>query len=128
MSKNCNFPYDLTGLPDVSVDKKSNVPLEQRGDSYNTRVKQTAVNGGLYGGSSTHVDRAHIPKPVYPTGAFFTSVLLPHANPPPGAIKQIVGLNRPGNNYAAAEPVSWYQNTPIDNMGPFRIKGIDGSK
>ena len=26
MSKNCNFPYDLTGLPDVSVDKKSNVP------------------------------------------------------------------------------------------------------
>ena len=70
----------------------------------------------------------HIFPNQYTLGAFFTSVLLPHANPPPGAIKQIVGLNRPGNNYAAAEPVSWYQNTPKITWDHYRIKGVDGSK
>ena len=125
-SKNCNFPYDLTGLPDTPVDKESEVPLELRGDSYDTPMKPTAVNGGLYSGKP--VDRAHIPKPVYANGAYFTSVLLPEANPPPGAVEQTIGLNRPGNNYAPAPAVSWYQNTPLENMGPYRIKGVKGRK
>ena len=71
--------------------------------------------------------RAHIPKPVYPSSTFFTSVLLEEANPPV-FIEQTIGLNRPGNNYVAAPASHWYQNAPIENFGPFRIKGVDPRK
>lgn len=125
MSKQCNF-YGLTGLPDIQVDKPGKVPLELRGDSYDEAIKTTAKNGGLYGGK--HADRAHIPKPVYPTSTYFTSVLLESANPPPGAIEQTIGLNRPGNNYVAAPASHWYQNAPVDNSGPFRVKGVNPRK
>jgi hypothetical protein len=125
MSKHCNF-YGLTGLPDKQVDKPSSVPLELRGNSYDEAIKTTAKNGGLYGGKPA--DRAHIPKPVYPTSTFFTSVLLPEANPPIGAVEQTIGLNRPGNNYVAAPASYWYQNAPVENNGPFRIKGIHPRK
>ena len=50
MSNNCNFPYELTGLPDVPVDKSSKIPLELRGDSYDKPIQTTALNGGLYSG------------------------------------------------------------------------------
>ena len=57
-------------------------------------------NGGLYGGPA--VDRAWIPKPVYPTSSYFTNYLLEEANPPPGAVEQAIGINRPENSYTAA--------------------------
>ena len=78
-------------------------------------------NGGLYGGPN--VDRAWIPKPVYPTSSYFTNYLLEGANPPPGAVEQAIGINRPGNSYTAAPHSYWYQKAPRENDGPFRIKG-----
>lgn len=117
----CKNTECLNELEDIPVDKESSVPLEHRGDSYHVRIQPTMKNGGLYGGPN--VDRAWIPKPVYPTSSYFTNYLLEEANPPPGAIEQAIGINRPGNSYTAAPHSYWYQKAPRENDGPFRIKG-----
>ena len=50
------------------------------------------------------------------------------ANPPPGAVEQAIGTNRPGNNYTAAPFVKWYDDTTEVNNGPFNLKVIETKK
>jgi hypothetical protein len=118
MPCDCN----LTDKRDYSVDKESEVPMELRADTYDETIQATSKNGGLYGGVAA--DRSWIPKPVYPTSAYFTNYLLKSANPPPGAMEQAIGTNRPGNNYIPMPHVKWYAKTPVTNQGPFDLKVI----
>ena len=85
-------------MSNYPVEKDSSVPFVMRGDSFDTKVESMLPNGGLYSG--IEVERAMIPKKVVPTSTYFSTVLLKEANPPPGALEQAVGTNRPGNNYA----------------------------
>ena len=84
-------------MSNYPVDRESSVPFVMRGDSFDTQVNSMLPNGGLYSG--VQVDRAMIPQKIVPTSTYFTTVMLKGANPPPGAIEQAIGTNRPGNNY-----------------------------
>lgn len=110
-------------MSNYPVDRESSVPFVLRGDSFDTKVNSMLPNGGLYSG--VQVDRAMIPQKIVPTSTYFTTVMLKGANPPPGAIEQAIGTNRPGNNYTAAPTVFWYANTPPKNSGPFNLKVIE---
>ena len=44
---------------------------------------------------------------------------LASANPPPGAIDQYIGTNRPGNNYTAMPTLYWYKTK---GKGPHNFK------
>ena len=105
---------------DYPVDRKSNVPLIQRGESYKKPIPNLKPNGGLYYGDECQ--RAWISTPVYPTGANFTTNLLRSANPPPQAMEQAIGTNRPGNNYVSMPGVYWYNKTHPYNKGPYELK------
>ena len=109
-------------MSNYPVEKESPVPFVMRGDSFDARVNTMLPNGGLYSG--IEVERAMIPKKIEPTSTYFTSVLLKEANPPPGALEQAVGTNRPGNNYTAAPSVYWYADTTEVNKGPFNLKVV----
>jgi hypothetical protein len=109
-------------MSNYPVEKESPVPFVMRGDSFDSKVNTMLPNGGLYSG--VEVERAMIPKKIEPTSTYFTTELLKEANPPPGAIEQAVGTNRPGNNYTAAPSVYWYNNTTKVNNGPFNLKVV----
>ncbi len=113
-------------MSNYPVEKDSDVPFVMRGDSFDTRVNKMLPNGGLFSGPV--VKRAVIPEPIYPTSTYFTTELLKEANPPPGAIEQAIGTNRPGNNYTAAPYVKWYSDTTEVNNGPFNLKVIETKK
>lgn len=110
-------------MSNYPVEKESPVPFVMRGDSFDSKVNSMLPNGGLYSG--VEVERAMIPKKIQPTSTYFSTVLLKEANPPPGALEQAVGTNRPGNNYTAAPSVFWYADTHKVNKGPFRLKVLD---
>ena len=113
-------------MSNYPVEKDSRIPFVMRGDSYDTRVNKMLPNGGLYTGPV--VQRAMIPEPIYPTSTYFTTTLLQGANPPPGAVEQAIGTNRPGNNYTAAPFVKWYDDTTEVSSGPFNLKVIETKK
>ena len=122
MSCTCNCKCCATnGKQDYPIEKESNVPFESRGSSPSTEAPEMLPNGGLYSGSCP-AGRAWIPTKIVPTSTYFTSELLKQANPPPGALDQYVGTNRPGNNYTAMPNVHWYNRTSKQNQGPFNIK------
>jgi len=110
-------------MSNYPVEKKSDVPFVMRGDSFDSRVNKMLPNGGLYTGPV--IQRAMIPEPIYPTSTYFSTELLQSANPPPGAMEQAIGTNRPGNNYTAAPHVKWYSDTTEVNSGPFNLKVIE---
>ena len=99
----------------------SSVPPELRDNSIDTKIPPSPPNGGIYGGPQSTKQWANIP--VAPTMTNMIHNNLKSANPPPGAIEQAIGINRPGNSYTAAPHSYWYQKAPRENEGPFRIKG-----
>ena len=115
MKKNC-----YSKLEDKKVEKESPVLLEHRGSNELDTLAPTSKNGGLYSGPP--VNNPWVPKPIYPSSTYLTNHMLKSANPPPGAIEQTIGINRPGNNYVPAPHVYWYNQTPIKNSGPFQLK------
>jgi hypothetical protein len=116
----CNCK-NLTKEEDYSVEVESDYDYSKRWNNPYTTHPNTLPNGGLYSGECS-AGRAWIPTKVDFTSNNFTRNLLKQACPPPGALEQYVGTNRPGNNYVSMDKVYWYNKTPVCNKGPFNIK------
>ena len=102
-----------------SVEKESVVPFESRSSNFESKLEYAPVNGGLYNKKSDCG-----PVHVIPTTTNYILNHLKSANPPPGAMEQIVGTNRLGNNYIAMPNVKWLKDTDKKNCGPFNIVGV----
>jgi len=61
-------------------------------------IPHPKLNGGLYTGEPFTKDAPWANVPVVPDVDYMTNINLKTANPPPGAIYQYPGHNRPGNN------------------------------
>lgn len=70
-------------------------------------VPVSPPNGGLFGGPQSTNPWANIP--IIPDMHVLITQNLASANPPPGAMKQMVGTNRLGNNTIIQPSVEWYK-------------------
>ena len=102
---------------DYKIMKNSLVAPEDRSSGHDKQIAPRPANGGLYGGSQC--DRPWMPIDVTPTATNYIMNNLLSANPPPGAIEQYIGTNRPGNNYTAMPNIYWFVK---EDQGPYNIK------
>lgn len=73
-----------------------------------------SLNGGLYTGEPFHKDAPYANVPVIADAGYMTHYNLLSANPPPDAVYQYPGGQRPGNNF---QPMPGIQEAP----GPYGI-------
>ena len=96
----------------------SHVPLANQWNYPDEMNPPDQYNAGLYTGPQ--FNGPHSPVPVIPTAYYMTHINLQSANPPPGAINQDIGNNRPGNNYLATNRL-WYVPNKFE-YGPYNIQ------
>jgi len=91
----------------------------------NTVIPLPILNGGLYTGEPFAKGAAWANFPATPDADYMTHVNLKSANPPPGALTQYPGGNRPGNNVqkmpgVVSDPYGGYCNKAPVNPQPNR--------
>ena len=101
------------------ANQSSTVPLSNQWNSPYSMNPPEQFNGGLYTGEPFNGPHGNIP--VIPTAYYMTHVNLKSANPPPGAMNQDIGENRPGNNYLATNKL-WYVPKNNDSYGPYELQ------
>lgn len=93
--------------------------------------KSKRKNKKMKGGSkSRYINQAYGPWgsiPVKPDSSYYIHENLKSANPPPKALTQYSGTNRPGNNFNINKGVYNYKTNGFNN-GPFHIKVTKGGK
>ena len=109
---NINTHYQVLSPSNVEDYKRSNGP--------NQMMPQSLPNGGIFGGPQSTKPWANTPTPA--TSTNYIKNLLASANPPPGAMDQLVGTNRIGNNYMAMSDLYWYNPSDSPN-GTYSIMG-----
>lgn len=72
--------------------------LDTAFQSNSSGIPPPALNGGLYTGEPFKKGAPWANVPVVPDASYMIHYNLRSANPPPGAIYQYPGYNRPGNN------------------------------
>jgi len=107
----------MSGKQDYKIMVNSEIPPELRGGNPGEELNYNPVNGGLYGGPQCK--RSWMPQHVTPTATNLIMNNLASANPPPGAIEQYIGTNRPGNNYTAMPDIYWFKT---QGKGPHNLK------
>ena len=118
-NSNCNCNSN-SSKKDYKVMVNTPIPAGERASNPYDVMPPRPPNGGLYGGPDC--ERPWMPIDVTPTATNYIANNLKSANPPPGAVEQYVGTNRPGNNYTAMPEAYWYNNTSKLNHGPFNLK------
>lgn len=71
---------------------------------------EPSLNGGLYTGTSFTPGAPWGNLPVTPDAGYMTHYNLRTANPPPGAIYQYPGSNRPGNSFTHMIGIQKYKD------------------
>lgn len=94
------FKYVNSACPFDGFEKKQYKPVG---------IPTQPVHGGLYNSQSTGKDWHAIP--VMPSMESMMANLA-SANPPPGAMHQFIGTERPGNNSVSMQGVYRYQPNP----------------
>ena len=112
---NKNPSCDYTSVIKGSVEPKN------RSSGPNTAMPPSPINGGVYLAPQAS-PKPWLPIPVTPTTTNYIHNNLKSANPPPGAMEQYPGTNRPGNNYISMPGIYWYENTNKINTGPYKMK------
>lgn len=118
--------YTLDNLnKNPQCDKSSvlngSVEPRNRSSGPNSAMPPPPINGGIFVPPQAPA-KPWLPIPVTPTTTNYIHYNLRSANPPPGAIDQYPGTNRPGNNFISMPGVFNYHNTNKINTGPFDIK------
>ena len=109
------------GNSNTSVNIKTDVPPLQQWSNPNVSAPIHQYQGGIYTGPQAYGPWGVIP--VTPNTSNMIHKNLLSSSQPPGANVQYQGTNHLGNNFSSMPGVSWYNNTPDMNSGPFRIKG-----
>ena len=105
------YPLDPNALNPRNFMKPTNSPVA---------VPPALPNGGLYGGPQATGPWANIP--IQPEMHIYIANLA-SAEPPPGALNQMVGTNRLGNNTLTQPPVRFYvpKGAKTDADNPYAI-------
>ena len=100
------------------------VPAVFRDYNPDSKIPPSPPNGGLFGGEQSKQPWANIP--ITPSMTNLIHHNSRSANPPPGALEQYIGTERPGNNYSPMPGVYWYN--PPQQRGIYYIKGVKSSE
>ena len=117
-----NYKYETPRQDHYPVDVAGKVNEVSRDKNPSTKIKDSPVNGGLYGGIQSERPWSSIA--VTPTATNYIYNNLRSANPPPGATEQYVSLDRFGNNYSPMPEVKWYNPVTKSGSGLYKIKGV----
>ena len=123
--KDTLFPWDdLVKQAPYPIDPESTNPQKQIMSKPQIPAPPSPPNGGIFGGPQSTAPWANIP--VTPDMHVLITQNLASANPPPGAMKQMVGTNRLGNNTIVQPPVGWFQPPMTPYLQKSSQPGHDG--
>ena len=115
----------INRVDNSQFNKNKSKKNKQKKGRINKTIKR--IKGGY---NTRYINQAYGPWgniPVKPDSSYYIHENLKSADPPPKALTQYSGTNRPGNNFNINKGVYNYKTNGF-NKGPFRIKVTKGGR